>query len=45
MPLQCCKCVVKVHAVFLLPLMDISLEIIDACIWCMFVFLSIVVTV
>ena len=34
-----------VRSILLLPLVARWLEIIDVCIWCMFVFMSIVVTV
>ena len=44
--LQSCKCVVEVCAVFCYCLLWLDgLETIDVCIWCMFVFMSIVVTV
>ena len=33
------------HSILLLPLVARCLEIIDVCIWCMFVFVSVVVTV
>ena len=35
----------EVYIVFLLPLVAICLETIDVCIWLMFVFMSVVVTV
>ena len=34
-----------VHSILLLPLMTRCKETIDVCIWCMFVFMSVVVTV
>ena len=34
-----------VHSILLLPLVAKCLETIDVCIWCMFVFMSVVVTV
>ena len=34
-----------VHSILLLPLVARCLETIDVCIWCMFVFMSVVVTV
>ena len=33
-----------VHSILLLPLVAIFLETIDVCIWCIFVFISIIVT-
>ena len=33
-----------VHGILLLPLVASCLETIDVCIWCMFVFMSVVVT-
>ena len=33
-----------VHSILLLPLVARCLETIDVCIWCMFVFMSVVVT-
>ena len=38
-------CGVEMYAVFLLPLVAGCLETIDVCIWRMFVFISVVVTV
>ena len=34
-----------VRSIVLLPLVDRCLETIDVCIWCMFAFMSVVVTV
>ena len=43
---QSCQCVVEVcRSILLLPLVTRCLETIDVCIWRMFVFMSVVVTV
>ena len=46
MSLQSCKCVVEVvRSILVLPLVARCLETVDVCIWRMFVFMSVVVTV
>ena len=44
MSLELIMCVGCVHSILLLPLVARCLETIDVCIWCMFVFMSVVVT-